>query len=210
MVRGSGEASPASSGAPFVPLDSWVYAALDRLAALVVIRNEFLGMRPWTRLECARLVEEAEDGLTERSLDAAVASSLMQMLESEFAREKEVLSGSSNQVMKLESLYTRGTQIIGPPLADSAHFGQTVINDFGRPFQEGFNNATGFSGYAAEGKYTVYGRGEYQHAPAGPACLLLVRQAIAFLDAHAGQAAQPVSPGDQYPLGEAYLCVNVD
>ncbi len=210
IVRGSGEASPARSGSPFVPLDSWVYPALDRLAALGVIRNEFLGMRPWTRLECARLVEEAEDGLTERSLDAAVASSLMQMLESEFAREKEVLSGSSNQVMKLESLYTRGTQISGPPLADSAHFGQTVINDFGRPFQEGFNNATGFSGYAAKGKYTVYVRGEYQHASAGPAYSLPVRQAIAFVDANAVQPAQPVAAVDQYRLEEAYIGVNVE
>src|SRR5712671_3872483 len=71
IVRGSGEASPARSGSPFVPLDSWVYPTLDRLAALGIIGNEFLGMRPWTRLECARLVEEAEDSLTERSLDAA-------------------------------------------------------------------------------------------------------------------------------------------
>jgi len=210
IVRGSGEASPARSGSPFVPLDSWVYPALDKLAALGAIRNEFLGMRPWTRLECARLVEEAEDSLTERSLDAAVASSSMSMLESEFAREREVLSGSSNQVMKLESVYTRITQISGPPLADSTHFGQTVINDFGRPFQKGFNNATGFSGYADEGKYTVYVRGEYQHAPGGAAYSLPVRQAIAFVDANAVQPAQPVAAIDQYRLEEAYVGVNVE
>src|SRR5712691_1996546 len=80
IVRGDGVPSPSRSGSPFVPQDSWVYPTLDRLAALGVIRNEFLGMRPWTRLECAQLVEEAEDGLTERSLDAAVASSSLQML----------------------------------------------------------------------------------------------------------------------------------
>jgi len=67
---------------------------LDRLTALGVIRNEFLGMRPWTRLECARLVQEAEDGIEESSLEAAVPSSSMQMLESEFAREKEVLAAA--------------------------------------------------------------------------------------------------------------------
>lgn len=210
IVRGNGEASPTRSGSPFVPLDSWVYPALDRLAALGVIRNEFLGMRPWTRLECARLVEEAEDSLTERSLDAAVASSSLQMLESEFAREKEVLGGGANREMKLESIYTRGINISGQPLADSAHFGQTVINDFGRPFQEGFNNVTGFSGYAAEGKYTFYVRGEYQHAPAGAAYSLPVRQAIAFVDANAVQPAQPVAAVDQYRLEEAYVGVNVE
>ncbi len=62
IVRGDGGNSPSRSGSPYVPLDSWVYPTLDRLAALGVIHNEFLGMRPWTRLECARLVEEAEDG----------------------------------------------------------------------------------------------------------------------------------------------------
>lgn len=210
IVRGEGGPSPSRSGSPYVPLDSWVYPMLDRLAALGVIRSEFLGMRPWTRLECARLVEEAEDGLSERSLDAAVASSSMQMLETEFAREKEVLGGGSNRAMKLESIYTRGTNISGKPLADSAHFGQTVINDFGRPFQEGFNNVTGFSGYADEGKYTFYVRGEYQHAPAGPAYSLPVRQAIAFVDANPLQAAQGVTAIDQYRLEEAHVGVNVE
>src|SRR5216684_2653674 len=57
IVRGDGGNSPSRSGSPYVPLDSWVYPTLDRLAALGVIHNEFLGMRPWTRLECARLVE---------------------------------------------------------------------------------------------------------------------------------------------------------
>lgn len=210
IVRGEGGPSPSRSGSPFVPLDSWVYPMLDRLAALGVIRSEFLGMRPWTRLECARLVEEAEDGLSERSLDAAVASSSMQMLETEFAREKEVLGGGSNRAMKLESIYTRATNISGKPLGDSAHFGQTVINDFGRPFQEGFNNVTGFSGYADEGKYTFYVRGEYQHAPAGPAYSLPVRQAIAFVDANPLQPAQGVTAIDQYRLEEAYVGVNVE
>jgi membrane-associated phospholipid phosphatase len=209
IVRGDGEPSPSRSGTPYVPLDSWVYPMLDRLAALGVIRNEFLGMRPWTRLECARLVEEAEDETAAGSLEAAVPSRSMQMLESEFAREKEVLAGSSNRAVKLESVYTRGMNISGQPLADSAHFGQTVINDFGRPFQKGFNNATGFSGYAAEGKYTLYVRGEYQHAPAGPAYSLEVRQAIASVDATPLQPAQAVAAVDQYRLEEGYVGANL-
>jgi membrane-associated phospholipid phosphatase len=209
IVRGDGEPSPSRSGTPYVPLDSWVYPMLDRLAALGVIRNEFLGMRPWTRLECARLVEEAEDETAAGSLEAAVPSRSMQMLESEFAREKEVLAGSSNRAVKLESVYTRGMNISGQPLADSAHFGQTVINDFGRPFQKGFNNATGFSGYAAEGKYTLYVRGEYQHAPAGPAYSLAVRQAIASVDATPLQPAQAVAAVDQYRLEEGYVGANL-
>jgi hypothetical protein len=191
-------------------LDSWVYPMLDRLSALGVIHNEFLGMRPWTRLECARLVEEAEDGLAEGSFNVAVSSRSLEMLEVEFVREKEVLGGGSNHAMTMESVYTRGMNISGPVLADSAHFGQTVINDFGRPFQEGFNNATGFSGYAAEGKYTFYLRGEYQHAPASPAYSLPVRQAIAHVDANPLQPAQTVAAIDQFRLEEAYVGVNVE
>src|SRR5579864_3234175 len=43
-------------GSSYVPLDSWVYSALERLAALGYIHSESLSIRPWTRLECARLL----------------------------------------------------------------------------------------------------------------------------------------------------------
>lgn len=56
---GEGGQNPRNAGSPYVPLDSWIYPALERLAALGYIHTEFLGMRPWTRRECARLVEEA-------------------------------------------------------------------------------------------------------------------------------------------------------
>ena len=45
------------------PLDSWVYPALERLAALGYLQTAYLGIRPWTRMECARLLEEADDGM---------------------------------------------------------------------------------------------------------------------------------------------------
>src|SRR5580704_14709325 len=41
-----------SIGSPYVPLDSWTYPAIERLAALGYIHTEFLGLRPWTRIEC--------------------------------------------------------------------------------------------------------------------------------------------------------------
>src|SRR5260370_40168556 len=100
----------------------------------------------------------------------------MEVLESEFAREKEVLGGSLNREMKLESVYTRGMEISGKPLADSEHFGQTAINDYGRPFQEGFNNVTGFSGYAAKGKYTFNVLSETRHTPSATAYTLPIHQ----------------------------------
>src|SRR5262249_6944990 len=35
-------------GSPYVPLDSWIYPALDRLAAMGLVDGGFAGMRPWT------------------------------------------------------------------------------------------------------------------------------------------------------------------
>src|SRR5260221_11437138 len=47
------------TGSPYVELDSWIYPVLDRLAALGYIHSQFSDMRPWTRIECARMVQEA-------------------------------------------------------------------------------------------------------------------------------------------------------
>lgn len=210
IVRGERSISPASSGTPYVPLDSWVYPVLEQLAAMGVIKAQFLGMRPWTRIECARLTQEAEDGLSDRYPDSTVASNSVQGLESEFAAEMDILAGGSNRRMKLESVSTRMTRINGQPLADSYHFGQTLINDFGRPFQEGFSNSTGFSGYATAGRYSVYIRGEYQHAPGGPGYSLPVRQAIALMDANPIQPAQPAAGIDRYTLLDTYVGVNLE
>jgi len=48
-------------GSPYVPLDSWVYPAIERLMGLGLIDSGFLAHRPWTRWECARLITEADD-----------------------------------------------------------------------------------------------------------------------------------------------------
>ncbi|HWP84041.1 MAG TPA: hypothetical protein VNN17_02535, partial [Terriglobia bacterium] len=56
-------------GSTYVPLDSWVYPAMDRLAGLGYLNSAILGLRPWTRSECARLVEEAGEAI--RSVLAA-------------------------------------------------------------------------------------------------------------------------------------------
>ena len=48
-------------------------------------------------------------------------------------------------VFGLYSAYTRLMGVSGPTLRDSYHLGQTLVNDYGRPYQSGFNNITGFS-----------------------------------------------------------------
>ena len=54
---------PLSAQSPYVPMDSWVYPAFERLIATGFISGAYLGIRPWTRAECLRLIEEAEERL---------------------------------------------------------------------------------------------------------------------------------------------------
>ena len=61
VVEGNKAHSPAHMGSPYVPLDSWIYPAMERLAAMGYMKSESLGIRPWTRLECARLLLEASE-----------------------------------------------------------------------------------------------------------------------------------------------------
>ncbi|MGB6822219.1 MAG: phosphatase PAP2 family protein, partial [Candidatus Acidiferrales bacterium] len=159
---------PGSVGSPYVPLDSWVYPALERLEALGYIDTEFLGMRPWTRIECAQLTREAEDKVAADGGASPQTDVAYRELAEEFQSDLSALGGGNNRSVRLESIYTRATGISGEPLNDSYHFGQTIINDYGRPFGEGFNNVTGISGWASAGRYTIYVRGEYQTAPSSP------------------------------------------
>ncbi|MDR3727471.1 MAG: capsule assembly Wzi family protein [Terracidiphilus sp.] len=66
---------------------------------------------------------------------------------------------------QVESVYTVARGISGTPLRDSFHLGSTIVNDYGRPYANGFNNYTGASGYAHAGRFLLYARGEFQGAP---------------------------------------------
>jgi len=198
-------------GSPYVPLDSWIYPALLRLAALGYIKSDIEGMRPWTRMECARLVEEAGDNVADNESAPKLADNLYSSLEREFANEINLLGGGDNARVRLESVYTRATGISGQPLTDGYHFGQTIINDNGRPYEEGFNNVWGFSGWASDGPFVGYVQGEYQHAPSAPALPFSARQFIAGAD-----GPLPVPPGtgtpavNHFQLRDAYVAMNFE
>src|SRR6266436_405545 len=177
MFRGEGNLTPSNMGSPYVPMDSWVYSAFDRLAAMGYVNSGMFGMRPWTRLECARLLTESEDhGTVDDSSSEAARINLE--LAKEFSGELREMSGGENRGTKVESVYARVTGISGQPLTDGFHFGETIINDYGRPFQEGLNSADGFSAWATIGHLVAYVRGEYQHAPSAPALSESARQFI--------------------------------
>jgi membrane-associated phospholipid phosphatase len=167
---------------PYEPLDSWVYPAFERLAALGYLHTGFLNQRPWTRLECARLVEEAGEAIPPNDSAKSPASQLYHALSQEFAGETRRLEGTRNLGVSIDSVYTRVTSISGTPLRDGFHFGQTLVNDYGRPYAEGGNVISGVATQAEAGPLAFSLRAEYQQSPAVASYPGSVLQALAAAD----------------------------
>lgn len=201
--------SAESAGTPFVPLDSWVYPAIQRLAARGLVHTDYLGLRPWTRIQCTYLTNEAAESLRDRA-DTGPMDEIVADLRAEFATEFAAFDNGPVNTAKVESVYTRITGINGRPLDDSYHFGQTIINDNGRPFQEGINNVTGFSGYTTFSRFAIYVDGEYQYAPSAPGYPLSVRQVIANVDQNPLQPYRPVDTTNQFVIQQAYISTNIE
>src|SRR5438874_6186937 len=204
------------SGSAYVPLESWVYPVIDRLAGLGFIHSNFDSERPFTRLECARIAAEAAENsdLYDASPDI---QSIVTSLQQEFARESEVWAGNSdNRSLVLESVYTRATEIAGSVLRDGYHFGQTLYNDYGRPYGRGFNSITGFSARATSGPLVFYFQGEYQHAPANPDFSPQVKAQITAAEAVANLGTGPGTPQlnsafpaeNRFRVVDAYIGLN--
>jgi hypothetical protein len=207
FLRQTHATSSANMGSPYVPLDSWVYPAMDRLIAQGFIHSAIVGMRPWTRFECARLVGEAAEVLTNSDAGSPQAAKIYASLAHEFSDEISRMAGGENTRARLESLSTRVTQISGKPLSQGYHydFGQTMVNDFGRPYQQGFNNVTGFSAWATESYFSVYASGEFQHAPAAPPLTDSARQVISQAQRTPVPPATPIGQIDQFQLQDTYV-----
>jgi hypothetical protein len=190
----------------YVPLDSWVYAAFDRLAALGYVQTDFAALRPWTRMECARLVLEAEDRTADSESDSETAA-LYRSLSSEFALELRREAGAANSGMQIESIYSQMINISGQPLTDGYHFGRTIVNNFGRPYGEGANSYTGAALRAQAGWLAFYLRGEYQRSGSVPAVPAAAQSAIAQADFTPTAAQGPPSDVSRFRLLDAYAAV---
>jgi Capsule assembly protein Wzi len=145
---------------------------------------------PWTRRECLTLVDEAEDIASRRTTKLSAgalnneALRLIRALQAEFADASD-----KSPTLRIESLYARYTQLTGTPLRDSYHFGQTIVNDYGRPYDGGANTVDGFSGYGTWGRFSGYFRGEYQASPS--------------LGPYSEQVQSFIAAADQTPLAPA-------
>jgi hypothetical protein len=173
-----------SMGSSYVPIDSWVYPTFDRLIALGLIHDRTGSIRPWSRLECARLLSEVHQSAAYGfdTPDSHVLA-MIRDLDIEFAPEAQLRNGDTpNRHAELESVYSRYLEISGPPLNDSFHFAQTISDDFGRPYGRGSNNVSGFSSHASAGPFVLYVRGEYQYGSSSQNYTLQQAQDIASSD----------------------------
>jgi hypothetical protein len=153
-----------SHGSPYLPVDSWMYPALTRLYSLGYGDTFFLSMRPWTRRSVLHALEASQERIL--AGDNEEAQGILAAVLAELTGERPA-GGTRGTLYGTESVYGRAMGIKGPTLRDSWHLGQTLVNDYGRPYESGFNSLLGFSGLAEKGRFSFYVRGEYQHAPTG-------------------------------------------
>jgi hypothetical protein len=213
-------------GSPYIPVDSWVYPAVLRLYSMGYVDHVYLGMRPWTRASLSHVLEDIdaqiEDANTYGVSTVGEAQDIYAALSHflHYDAGMQCLTQQSNS--HIESVYSVTRGISGTPLRDSFHLGSTIINDYGRPYENGINNYSGTSGYATVGRFTLYVRGEFQGAPSAVGYSQSLAQALStidgttFLNAATGlpynQATIPMGPIATTTDGrfiEAYVSAHV-
>jgi membrane-associated phospholipid phosphatase len=207
FFRDRWESAGQNTGSSYVPLDSWVYPAIERLNGMGLVNSAYAGLKPWTRSECTRFTEEAQEALqaddasNPRVLEAQL---LLKALHREFFPEYES-SGEVQHRFEIDSIYARFMSVSGPVLTDGYHFGQTFAYDFGRPFRRGFDEITGTSFHAEFGSLFFYARGEFQHAPGAPALSSTELQFISQHDQVPLESPSPFAPVNRFRLLDSYL-----
>ena len=189
---------PRHLGSTYIPLDSWVYPAMTRLYSMGYLSTMFLGMRPWTRQTALNMLLDSQDEIV--GGDNTEAQDELASLLVYLQAEQPGGNPDRNTVYGLESTYDRVLGIAGTPLRDSYHLGQTIANDYGRPYESGFNDITGFSTVNEMGRFSLYLRGEYQHAPSAPGYSFSMANTLSQQDL-VGYYAPPNAPQDTIPAG---------
>ena len=201
-------------GSTYIPDDSWVYPAALRLYSMGYLDSAFISMRPWTRRSLLHMLEASATDIQESGNDQA--QSIYAKLQAYVAAEVPGSSATPGSltpgtatpssamtrgtVYGLDTAYTRLMGIRGLTLRDSYHLGQTLVNDYGRPYQSGFNDITGFSSVNEWNRFSLYVRGEYQHAPSAAGYNLGLATYLSSLDEIA-PFAPPNDPQATIPSG---------
>jgi len=204
---------PDRLGSAYIQMDSWVYPALTRLYGMGFVDTMYLSMRPYTRRSVLHMLLKSQDEILSSNNEQAVdiLAKLLTFLSA------EVPDGSVPRglVYGLDSSYTRVIGIGGPVLVDSYHLGQTISNDYGRPYQTGFNSIVGASTTNEWGPFSLYVRGEYQHAPSAVGYSQELGDELRYIDeiSFTGPLTTtplgPIPEQNPFRLVEAYASVNL-
>ena len=194
-------------GSTNVPMDSWVYPALERLGSMGLVPFQSVSIRPWTRQECRRQVRQAKEileGVHGHYYDVSdgikeEAERLIPALDDELSEPNE----ASEAV--LEEVYAREGTIAGPALTDGFHFGQTWWNDFGRPLERGSSAIAGYEVRAVYKRFFFYNRQEMQQSPSNPGITAAQSALFYSLDDTPFYVAANPSPDPVTPPSPAYL-----
>jgi hypothetical protein len=188
----------------YIPVDSNIYPMALRLYSLGYLDTAFINMRPWTRRSLLHMLQLSTPAIMSGGNDQAI--DILAKLDDYLAAEDPTAPMAGNRfrergmVYGVQSLYERGLGIGGQTLRDSFHLGQTINNDYGRPYAPGFNNIAGFSTLNEWGHFSLYVRGEYQRAPATTGYDYNLAETLSCLDEICPYAA-PNAPQDTIPFG---------
>jgi hypothetical protein len=193
-----------------------MYPELTRLYSLGYLDTMFLGMRPWTRRSVLHMLQGSESAIIHSNDEEA--QEILAKLLTELDTEIPDGNRARGFVYGMDSSYTRLMGIGGPVLRDSYHLGQTLNNDYGRPYATGFNNSTGASTTEEWGPLSLYVRGEYQHSPSATgysnalASFLSMNDLIPYAPPNEPQAtipAGPIAAQNPFRLVEASLSAHL-
>jgi hypothetical protein len=189
-----------ATGSPYIPVDSWIYPAVLHLYSLGYVDSVYLGMRPWTRSSLNNMLNEVSSRIED--YDSGPATDEAEKIYGALSRELRY--DAQNQCLapadrlRVESVYSVVRGISGTPLRDSYHLGSTIINDYGRPYQNGFNNYSGVSGYASAGRFLIHVRGEFHAAPSAAGYSNALAQTLANQDVGYYSVANNPATGSPY------------
>ena len=195
-------------GSVYIPMDSWIYPALSRLYGMGFVDSMFLGMRPYTRRSVLHVLHVSQEAIL--NSDNEEAQEILAKLRNELSSEIPDGRADRGLVYGLDSSYTRFVGIGGPILRDSFHMGTTISQDYGRPYESGLNAIAGASTTEEWGPFSLYVRGEYEHAPSGTGYSKPVATELSLSDEIVYLGPTPTMPGGNLPernpfrLVEAY------
>lgn len=146
---------------PAVPLESWVYPALDKLTGFGLIQTSMQGDRPFSRAEAARQIIEAVESGQEYSVPS-IGQELVARLKQEFRQEiREQRDGAGYaesyfkpiREMRLDYVFRDGADSSYP--GTNAHQFALLSNRDGLDYGENHNIEVSLSGDARWGRWLL-------------------------------------------------------